>query len=493
MTPKNLSKLVWQSIRRNRSDFLFSSLGIVIGIGTLLFFTALGVGIKQTVLERIFMVRQIEIEPKSYQVGAFQSEGLFGAKKLDDALVERLSQLDGVSAVYPKMRLTFPTGAAGGKELIGNDIHAELVADGIPDAMITDEEVAGKLAFRDWERVSCSEDADCESAFTCGNEGYCVGKPCSPGAQRGTPDPVCGDLAYCDENVSACQMPIPVLISPQLLEIYNGSIHTALKGGSGAISKLPKLSQQALVGFGGDAIFGRSYFLGAAASGKRTERRRIQLVGFSSKAINLGVTMPIGYVKRLNATFGKEEDTKNYHAIIIETASNDAIASVAQRVEEMGYALSDKFENAQRASLLILLITLVFNLISAVILAVAAVNIMHTFLMMILERRHELGLMRALGATRGEIRALVLCEATVLGAFGGAVGAALGWLTTRAADALFASQVSDFPFKPDTLFVFEWWMFGLCLGAALLFCWIGALLPAIRASRVDPAKALTGH
>ena len=68
-------RLVLQSIRRNKRDFVFSSIGIVIGISTLLFFTALGAGIKSTVLERVFVVRQLEVEKPSYEMGMVKSSG----------------------------------------------------------------------------------------------------------------------------------------------------------------------------------------------------------------------------------------------------------------------------------------------------------------------------------------------------------------------------------------------------------------------------------
>ena len=490
MKASKLARLVWQSVNRNRQDFLFSSVGIIIGISTLLFFTSLGTGIKDTVLEEVFTVRQIEIQQKTYEVGAFQSSGLFGAKVLDDDTIAELEQLEGVSSVYPKMKLTFPTGAFGGKQLIGKDVRAEMVADGIPDDLVSAEEATDPLAFKDWDDVSCQDDAGCEPGFVRGDGGFCKGKRCA--YKRDQDDPICEGVSYCDKKRSECLMPIPVVASPQMLEIYNGSIHTALSGSAGALSKLPKLSKQALVGFEANVVFGKSFFLGPSAKGDQ-DVRRIRLVGFSNKAINIGATMPIGYVKRLNAEYNKEEAGQQYHSIVIETSSNDAIASVAQHVEGMGFALSDKFENAQRASLLILLITLVFNLISVIILAVAAVNIMHTFLMIILERRQELGLMRALGATRGEIRVLVLSEATVLGLCGAVFGSIVGWLATVGVDRVFQTQVQDFPFKPETLFSFEPWMFAVCLGAALVFCWLGALLPALRASKIDPAAALTGH
>lgn len=478
-----IGNLVIQSIRRNLRDFVFSSIGIVIGIATLLFFTALGAGIQQTVLERVFVVRQLEVEKPSYDLGLVQSGGLFGGKRLNDATVEQLAELPGVEGVFPKMKLMFPTSVRGGGAILGQDLVAELIADGIPPELLADELDDPVVAFKDWEQVSCDSDAVCGDGFACGEEGVCVGVAC-------TDDAACGGHAYCDD-ARTCRMPIPFVISPQLLEIYNGSLHTALGGASGAMSKLPKLSPRALVGLGAEVRFGASYL--GRAQGQALNRRGI-LVGFSSKAIGLGATMPIGYVKRLNAHFRGAEAGEEYHSIVIDTTSNEAVPAVAYAVtESMGLALSDKYEQAQRAGLLILLITLVFNLISLIILTVAAVNIMHTFLMLILERRRELALMRAVGASRGAIRKIVLGEATILGAVGGAAGTLIGWTATRVVDLVFRTRVGDFPFKPDSLFVFEPWMFVAAVAVAIVFCWIGALFPAIRASRIDPAAALAGR
>ena len=74
MTFGRLIQLVLQSIRRNRRDFVLSSIGIVIGIGTLLFFTALGAGVQTTVLEDVFVVRQLEVVKPSYDVAGFQKD-----------------------------------------------------------------------------------------------------------------------------------------------------------------------------------------------------------------------------------------------------------------------------------------------------------------------------------------------------------------------------------------------------------------------------------
>lgn len=481
-----LASLVSQSIRRNRRDFLLSSIGIIVGIATLLFFTALGSGIKQVVLERVFVVRQLEVVKKTFDVAGMRTEGLFGGKKLNDATVDRLGKLDGVAEVYPKMKLTFPASVRGGKTILGKNMIAELIADGIPPRLVDEGDLSGELEFRDWEaEISCSADADCPGGHACA-EGVCQPKSCSQASED-----ACTGKSYCKVAVGHCEMPIPVIASPKMLELYNGSFQTAMGGASGMLSKLPKLGEDALVGLRFDGVFGRS-FMGRAARG-RSDVYRMEFVGFSDKAIDLGATMPIGYVKRLNQKFGNQDEDGEYHSIVVETVSNEAVPRVAQRIKDMGFALSDRYEDAQRAGLLIMLLTIVFNFISLIILAISAVNIMHTFMMVILERRQELGLMRALGATRGDIRALVISEATVLGVFGGLAGLALGWLVIQGIDYLFATQVGNFPFKPDSLFVIEPWMLAAGVGVAVLFCWFGSLFPAFQASHVDPARTLSGH
>jgi putative ABC transport system permease protein len=489
MTPQKLLALVLQSIRRNRRDYILSSIGIVVGIATLLFFTALGSGIKTVVLERVFVIGQLEVVKKTFEVGGLRSSGLFGGgTRLDDAMVTRLSEIPGVTAVYPKMKFTFPARAQGGRSILGQDMGAELIADGIPPELVAGE-VTSDFAFKDWGApTACQANDDCHQGFAC-TDGTCTARACNPRDVRST---VCGEVAYCEPDARVCTLPIPVLVNPMLLEVYNGSVHTALSSGRGAGSRLPRLTQDMLIGFEFDAVLGQS-FLGQSGKGD-AYKARMRLVGFSDKATQFGVTIPIGYVKRFNTQFTGGQSGEEYHSIVIDTASNDVIAHVARTVtEDLGLELSERYANAQRAGLLILLITIVFNLIALVILTISAINIMHTFLMMIVERRRELALMRALGATRTHIRLLVLGEATILGFFGALAGLLAGTVAITAVDALFHHLVGEFPFKPDSLFLIEPWMWLAAFSVALVFCWLGALIPALRASRIDPAVALSGH
>ena len=117
--------------------------------------------------------------------------------------------------------------------------------------------------------------------------------------------------------------------------------------------------------------------------------------------------------------------------------------------------------------------------LGAVSLLVGAIGVGNVMLIGVLERRSEIGLRRALGATKGHIRIQFLAEAMLLSLVGGAVGVALGVAGT----AVYARSQHWVTVIPTLA-----WAGGL--GAALLIGGIAGLLPAVRAARMAPTKAL---
>jgi len=117
--------------------------------------------------------------------------------------------------------------------------------------------------------------------------------------------------------------------------------------------------------------------------------------------------------------------------------------------------------------------------LGAVALLVGAVGVANIMVISVLERRSEIGLRRALGATRGHIRVQFLSEAILLSLLGGALGVILGAIST----AVYAST-KHWAIVVPTLA----WTGGL--GAALVIGAIAGLWPALRASRLSPTEAL---
>jgi putative ABC transport system permease protein len=117
--------------------------------------------------------------------------------------------------------------------------------------------------------------------------------------------------------------------------------------------------------------------------------------------------------------------------------------------------------------------------LGAVALLAGAVGVANIMVISVLERRQEIGLRRALGATQGHIRTRFLSEAILLALAGGAAGVILGVISTAVYAQIKGWMIAIPP---------EAWAGGL--GAALLIGALAGLLPAIRAGRLSPTQAL---
>jgi putative ABC transport system permease protein len=117
--------------------------------------------------------------------------------------------------------------------------------------------------------------------------------------------------------------------------------------------------------------------------------------------------------------------------------------------------------------------------LGVVALIVGAVGVANIMIISVLERRSEIGLRRALGATRGQIRTQFLSEAVMLAVLGGVAGVAAGALTT----AIYANTKGWAVVIPA-----QAWAGGI--GAAIVIGAIAGLLPALRAARLSPTEAL---
>jgi putative ABC transport system permease protein len=117
--------------------------------------------------------------------------------------------------------------------------------------------------------------------------------------------------------------------------------------------------------------------------------------------------------------------------------------------------------------------------LGAVALLVGAVGVANIMIIAVLERRSEIGLRRALGATKGHIRIQFLSEAVLLGLLGGVVGVALG----AAATVAYAHTKHWATVIPT-----QAWAGGI--GASLIIGAVAGVIPALRAARLSPTEAL---
>jgi ABC-type lipoprotein release transport system permease subunit len=423
MRAVKLFKLARSNLVRELGALAVSAGGVALGIGCLVFFLALGAGLK-SVVHDVFPVstREVEVVVPSMAIG-----NILGEARLDDAVVARLRKIPGVAAAYPKMSLRVPAVTRYNGLFFGREIHMglEVVGVGLMPELV-------------------GEDAR---------------------------------LPFDDKGEGA---PIPVVVNRRLLELYN-KIFAPQRG-------LPRLTDSMLIGFQFPIELGRSYVAGKTLP--NAKEAAMQLVGFSDRATLAGASMPLTAVVRINRMYSADAD--NYSSVLLRATDADHVPEVAAAVKRMGLELDESERNrALQIGAAVELVTLALSILAALITGLAAVNTMQAFYASVRERTREIGVLRAVGATRGDVAGIVLAEAAATGLTGGVVGVALARAVASLLDRLASTGLPDFPFKPQSFFQFHAGHVALGIAVALAAALIGAFFPARAAARLDPAKALT--
>lgn len=127
---------------------------------------------------------------------------------------------------------------------------------------------------------------------------------------------------------------------------------------------------------------------------------------------------------------------------------------------------------------------LLLGCIAVVAFLVAGAGVSNTILMAVAERRRELGVMRAIGASRANIFRLVWLESLQTCVSGALLGMGVSFLASRGVEAWVRSSL---PFAPtDALIRWQWWIAAACLGCAVILGSLAGLLPAWHAASVAP-------
>jgi ABC-type lipoprotein release transport system permease subunit len=445
-------RLVGVELRRHAGRLILGGAGVVVGIAALVFFLGLAMGIRQVVLGDLFPLDRLEVEPRVRDLDVLMLRFALGSDTIDQEKLDRLAALPDVAAVYPKMKVTVPVVASGGGSLLGTRLQTEIVADGIDPALVVDD--VGD-AFR-WSELDPA--VPCRSGRECPRDTYC------------------GDGTY--GRVGECRQYLPVLLSPHLLEIYNGSLRRAYN--------LPRLNPEAAVGFDFEMAFGASTLRRTTPGHAVLERARV--VGFSDRAIALGVTLPLEFVRDLTVGFSSSKAAGAYHSAIVEVADRTAVAAVVEEVQSMNLVVTD--HGAQRVATLVAISIVLIGFMGGAVVAIASLSVGHVFMVIVLHRQREIGVLRAVGASKVDIGAAILAQAAIVGGAGGVLGFAVAVAAGRLVDSLAAARIPDFPYKPETFFLFPGWMLIGAVAVAVLACVVGAAVPAARAVRRDPAEVL---
>ncbi len=183
-------------------------------------------------------------------------------------------------------------------------------------------------------------------------------------------------------------------------------------------------------------------------------------------------------------------DEPVYSSISVRVGNPTQVQPVENAVKKMGFNTFSILDATRSLRQFFAVLDLFLGIFGSLALAVASIGIVNTLVMAILERRREIGIMKAIGASDADVRTLFFAEAGAMGALGGVVGVALGWAIGQAINFGTNIYLKRQALPPEHFWSVPWWLVAGAIVFAFLVSLVSGLYPAARAARLDPVQAL---
>ena len=458
----DLTELALRNLRESLLRNSLTTIGISVGVASLVAMLSLGTGLQQLFsrrLEKSGLFDTIFVSSRRELRGMGREEERSGptpgeSRVLDEPARVEIEHLANVSEVYPDIRFV--------TELRFNDKPHLTMISALPSSAKSND------AFEGMQGRFFTSDGAAEVILQKSFAEELLGKT----PPLGAPEPGVAELAQ-------------PLIGKELVMRY----------AQRAAVQAPE--QEGANGLTGD-IAGASYSV-------ISREQSLKIVGISDLdpesmrgPMRAKVFLPLGFAESLHvmqptdlreiSRAGKDQPV--YSSISVRVKNPAQIQGVEDAIKKMGFTTFSILDASRSLQQVFKVLYAFLGIFGSLALAVASIGIVNTLVMAILERRREIGIMKAIGASDGDIRKLFFAEAGAMGILGGIVGVILGWAIGQIINFGTNIWLKSQSIPPEHFWSVPLWLVGFSIGFAFVVSLVSGLYPAGRAARLDPVQAL---
>lgn len=453
------------ALRNLRESFLRNSLttvGISVGVASLVAMLSLGIGLQQMAsrrLQKSGLFDTVVVTSRRDFRGFNREQERNGpspaeSPALDDTALQKMQQIPNVAEAYPDIRLITELRYEGKQ-------HLTMVA-GLPFSAKNND------AFDGMQGHFFSSDMATEVILAKSFAEELLGR---------TPKTGEDDLKVAELG--------PPLLGKELTMRYAERVPT--EGASG-----PKPSA------GTDASVDTAYSV-------VSREQKLKIVGIcdldpdsmrgQARArvflpLKLAQSLHLMQTSNLRETSDAASGVPTYSNANVRLTSPKYVQQAEDAIKKMGFNTFSIIDATRNLRQFFAVLDLFLGIFGSLALAVASIGIVNTLVMAILERRREIGIMKALGASDSDVKGLFFAEAGAMGILGGILGVALGWIIGHVINFGTNIYLKRQQFPPENIWSVPWWLVAGAIAFAIIVSLLSGLYPASRAARLDPVQAL---
>jgi putative ABC transport system permease protein len=179
-----------------------------------------------------------------------------------------------------------------------------------------------------------------------------------------------------------------------------------------------------------------------------------------------------------------------YSSISVRVKDPSRIQGVEDAIKKMGFNTFSILDASRSLQQVFRVLYAFLGIFGSLALIVASIGIVNTLVMAILERRREIGIMKAIGASDSDVKKLFFAEAGAMGVAGGIIGVVLGWAIGQVINFGTNIYLKSQSIPPEHFWAVPLWLVAFAIGFACFVSLVSGLYPAGRAAKLDPVQAL---